>query len=110
MVFTNRHVEVKNKDRSLKTTFPGPLPYIIDEYVAVDQYSDADLDNMENAIEMNRSRESYAIDIDIEQYKKDFATVIAQLEEAENRKVKHHSTLKNFFFRIFAPEKIPAAA
>lgn len=109
VVFTNKQVEVKNKDRSLKTTFLGPLPYIIDEYAASDQYSDVDLDSMENAIEMNRCRESYAMDIDIDQYKKDFATVIVQLEEAEAR-VKHQITLKSFFLRIFAPEKVPAAA
>ena len=114
VVFTNREVEVKNRDRSLKTTFLGPLPYIIDEYVAPDKYTNEDLDKMAEAIERERCRESYAMDIDIDQYKKDFATVIVELEEvemaAERKEEKHHTTLREIFLKIFAPEKVPAAA
>ena len=114
IVFTNREVEVKNRDRNLKTTFLGPLPYIIDECNGTECFSDTDLDRMTEAIETARSSESYKMDIDINQYKQDFATVIAEIEEAqaaaERKEGKHRTTIREIFLKIFAPEKVPAAA
>lgn len=111
VVFTNREVQVQNRDKSLKTTFLGPLPYIISEDKAVDMYSEQDLDNMVSAIEAERCREEYEMDLDIDQYKKDFAAVVVMLEEAQNRKeVKHHMTFREIFMRVFAPKKVQLAA
>lgn len=114
MVFTNREVEVKNRDRTLKTTFLGPLPYIISEYDGVSVLSEKDLDQIAAVIEEERCKETYAMEIDMSQYKRDFAAVIFQLEEAqavaERKEVRTRMSFMEIIRRIFTPEKVQAAA
>jgi len=114
VVFTNRQVEVRNKLKTLKVSFLGPLPYIIDEFEGEDVYSSAELEAMAAAIEEERCNEEYAIDVDINQYKQEFAAVVAQLDEAQamtdRKEARRKASIMDVLMRIFSPARVEEAA
>lgn len=82
VVFTDYRIQVQNKCESIRTCFASQLTYIIDGFKSADQISREDMDNMEFLIRDAECREAYPVDFDVEQYKADFATLMAVLEEA----------------------------
>ncbi len=82
VVFTDYRIQVQNKCESIRTCFASQLTYIIDGFKSADQLSREDMDNMEFLIRDAECREAYPVDFDVEQYKADFATLMAVLEEA----------------------------
>ena len=82
VVFTDYRIQVQNKCESIRTCFASQLTYIIDGFKSADQISREDMDNMEFLIRDAECREAYPVDFDVQQYKTDFATLMAVLEEA----------------------------
>jgi len=82
VVFTDNRIEVQNKYTRLRTCFVSQLAYIIDGFKNEKPYSDEEMEKIESAIRTAESKESYPFDFDVAQYKLDFATVMAILEEA----------------------------
>lgn len=110
VVFTNNRIEVENKDKELRTIYAGPLPYIIDDEKGMDIYSDYDIQQIESAFESERCKESYPLGIDVQQYKKDFATIMVQLDSApenlrRNTEKKSRLSLNYVFEKIISTFK-----
>lgn len=82
VVFTNNRIEVQNKYRQVRTCFVSQLAYIIDGYRLEDIISMEEMDQIQNAVEASKCKESYPIDFDVQQYKADFANLMATLEMA----------------------------
>ncbi len=82
VVFTNNKIEVRNKCESLRTCFISQLPDIIDSYSRGDYlYGPEDMERLKNAIEAADSKERYPLGFDADAYKRDFAELMATLEE-----------------------------
>ncbi len=82
VVFTNNRIEVRNKCESLRTCFISQLPDIIDDYSRGDYlYGPEDMERLKNAIEAADSKERYPLGFDADAYKRDFAELMAALEE-----------------------------
>ena len=129
VVFTNNRIEVRNRYDKLQVSFLGQLPYIIDEYSGWDTYSEADMHMMADAVEEAQIHEAYPMrDVDIAQFKMDFAILMATLEDAaqakeveeaaetitvttvEQKEVntsrrKRRAGLGDIFNRLFTPQK-----
>ena len=82
VVFTDNRIEVQNKYSRLRTCFVSQLAYIIDGFKNEKPYKDEEMEMIESTIRAAESKESYPFDFDVAQYKHDFATVMAILEEA----------------------------
>lgn len=93
VVFTNNRMEVKNHYKELQICFLGQLPYIIEEYKGADIYSDKDIESICLAVEDARCKECYQYDFDINQFKGDFANVLALLEEVSTEQIKEEDTI-----------------
>lgn len=88
IVFTNNRMEVSNHFNEIKTCFLGQLPYIIEENKGRDIYSEDDIVALIQKLEIARCKEYYKYDLDIDQFKKDFALVVSILEEASSNNEK----------------------
>lgn len=82
VVFTNNRIEVQNKYSALRTCFVSQLAYIIDGFRGESIFEEEDMERIQTAIESAECKEYYPAEFDAEQYKLDFATVMATLEEA----------------------------
>lgn len=82
VVFTDNRIQVQNKCENIRTCFSSELTYIIDGFKSEDQISRGDMDNMEFLIRYAECKEAYPVGFDVKQYKTDFATLMAILEEA----------------------------
>lgn len=82
VVFTNNRIEVQNKYRQIRTCFVSQLAYIIDGYRWEDIFSVGEMDQIKNAVEAAECKETYPLDFDVQQYKADFANLMATLETA----------------------------
>lgn len=87
VVFTNSRIEVNNRYEYVKTCFLGALPHIINNYKGTVLYTDEEMDQIEAALEKARCNEAYPMEMDMEQFKRDFATVMAILETASEQPV-----------------------
>lgn len=85
VVFTNNRIEVRNKYRQIRTCFVSQLAYIIDGYRLEDIISMEEMDQIQNAVEVAECKETYPMDFDVQQYKADFANLIATLEMAMSK-------------------------
>lgn len=88
VVFTDSRIEVQNKYSRIRTCFVSQLAYIIDGFKNERPYSDDEMKKIESSIRLAASKESYPFDFDVAQYKLDFATVMACLEEASAKEEK----------------------
>ena len=82
VVFTNNRIEVQNKYSKLRTCFVSQLNHIIDDFQGEKIFAEEDMNRIREAVEMAESKEYYPADFDAEQYKIDFATVMATIEAA----------------------------
>ena len=86
VVFTNPHIEVHNECGQVKTCFVSTLNRMIDDFRSGQYLSDDKMLQISAAIESAASKECYPPDFDVIQFKTDFATVMAILEEASTKK------------------------
>ena len=82
VVFTNNRIEVQNKYHPIRTCFLCQLNNIIESYTLDDRYSEQSMQDLQQSIEAYSSQETYPLDFDVQKYKKDFATLMAKLEDA----------------------------
>lgn len=82
VVFTDNRIEVQNKYSRIRTCFVSQLAYIIDGFKNDRHFTDEEMEQIEGLIRTAESKESYPFDFDVAQYKFDFATVMAIIEEA----------------------------
>lgn len=82
VVFTDNRIEVQSKYSKVRTCFVSQLAYIIDGFKSDKPITDEEMERIESAIRTVESNETYPFDFDVAQYKLDFATVMAILEEA----------------------------
>ena len=82
VVFTDNRIEVQNKYSRIRTCFVSQLAYIIDGFKSSTYMSEEEMEHIERLIKEAECKEAYPFDFDVEQYKMDFATLMAVLEEA----------------------------
>lgn len=82
VVFTDNRIEVQNKYSRIRTCFISQLAYIIDGFKNDRHFTDEEMGQIEGLIRTAESKGSYPFDFDVAQYKLDFATVMAIIEEA----------------------------
>ena len=82
VVFTDNRIEVQNKYRLIKTCFVSQLAYIIEGFHGNRTLSEEEMESAENSIKAAECKEAYPFELDVTQYKRDFATQMAVLEEA----------------------------
>ena len=82
VVFTDNRIEVQNKYPRNKTCFVSQLAYIIDGFSDDCTMTDEEMKRAENAIRETANKEAYPFKFDVQQYKRDFAALMATLEEA----------------------------
>ena len=82
VVFTDNRIEVQNKYTKIRTCFVSQLAYIIDGFKRRTNLSQEDMENIEFLIRQAEHKEAYPFEFDVKQYKQDFATLMAVLEEA----------------------------
>lgn len=123
VVFTDNRIEVQNKYSKIRTCFVSQLACIIDGFKSDRFFTDEEMQQIESAIGTVESKESYPFEFDVAQYKLDFATVMAILEETSAKEeeaeyeevVVEHKTgvwdgLKKFFTSKYAEYTGSAAA
>lgn len=86
VVFTDNRIEVQNKYSCIRTCFVSQLSYIIDGFKGGRVMTDDEMGLVESAIRTAENKEAYPFEFDVEQYKRDFATLMAILEEASAMK------------------------
>ena len=123
VVFTDNRIEVQNKYSRIRTCFVSQLAYIIDGFKSSTNMSEEEMEQIEGLIKDAECKEAYPIDFDVAQYKMDFATLMAVLEEASakaeepeyeqevvNEKKSVWTVLKNAFTSRYAGYAGSAAA
>ena len=86
VVFTNSAIHVKNQFPYINTCYLSDMPHIISGYDGDRIYNDDDINAIVNAINSNKCQEAYPMPIDMQEFKSDFATLMATLEKASETK------------------------
>ena len=84
---TNNRIEVICRYEYIKTCFLSLLPHIINNFKGYSIYSDEDMDAIVNVIEKARCKESYPMEMDMAQFKLEFAELMTKLEQAPEKAV-----------------------
>lgn len=82
VVFTNNNIRVDNRYPHINTCFLSDMPHIIEKYSYGVSYSDEDIQRMVASVSESQCHEAYPMPIDMQQFKLDFATLLATLEKA----------------------------
>ena len=85
VVFTNNCIELHNICDSIKTSFLGQLPYLVDQWNCGRYLSSGVMHRTAEAIEKARCEEEYPLEFDAVCFKRDFAIVMAKLEAASQQ-------------------------
>lgn len=101
VVFTNNRVEVQNKCAALKTCFLSQLPYVIDNCRDV-MFSFKEMDLAAEAISAANKESFYPLEFDAEQFKQNFANILATLEFAKTEKQSNWIEM----FKVFFSKKV----
>ena len=86
VVFTNDKVEIQNKYQDMETCFLTQLTYVIERFDSGRNYEKSDMDDICKKIKIAEELESYPVRFDIDQFKYDFAVIMAMLEDAHGEK------------------------
>lgn len=86
VVFTDNRIEVQNKYSRIRTCFVSQLAYVIDGFKGCRVMTDEEMEQAESVIIDAESKETYPFKFDVKQYKRNFATLMATLEEASATK------------------------
>lgn len=82
VVFTNSSMHVENRYPYITACYLSDLPHKICGYVGDRLYSEEVMAQMAEAVRNNECREEYPMPIDMQEFKRDFAILMATLEEA----------------------------
>lgn len=82
VVFTNSHMQVENYYPYITTCYLSTLPHKICRYIGEEIYSEEIFVELETAIEEGRCYEKYPMPINMQDFKHNFATIMALLESA----------------------------
>lgn len=85
VVFTNKHIEVQNKHRELKTCFSNQLPYIIEGWKTPEYLTDKDINVIEQTLSSVASSTAYPMEFDTTAVKENFIKLINDWENAKNQ-------------------------
>lgn len=85
VIFTDNRIEVQIKYCGIRTCFVSQLAYIIDGFKKNTSMREEELEHIERLIKEAECKEAYRLDFDVVQYKMDFATLMAILEEASTK-------------------------
>lgn len=83
VVFTNNNIHVENRFKHIDIAYLSALPHIIEKYEGAPLYSLSDIERMADIVQAAACNEAYPIPFDVNQFKKDFATLMAKLEGYE---------------------------
>lgn len=86
VVFTDNRIQVQNKYTKICTCFVSQLANIIDSFAEENLMNTETLKTVEKIIKNAEEKEAYPFDFDVNQYKKDFAVLMAALEEASEKR------------------------
>lgn len=81
VVFSNDNIEIRNLSSWITTCFSTQLPVILDGRKDAPVLSEDQMKKAAQAIQKAESKRAYTIDFDVDQYKKDFAVLMAKLED-----------------------------
>lgn len=84
VVFTNHLIKLDSRYRYLKVLYSNYLQSFIENFVSDRMYTDEDINAMVAAVSEAKCQEAYRMSVDMDTYKKDFATIMALLESAED--------------------------
>lgn len=85
VVFTNSAMHVDNRYDCITTCFLSNLPRIIESYDGKPIYDDKSISVMMEGVANAECKNAYPLEIDINRYKRRFATLMAMLEEASEK-------------------------
>ena len=93
-VSANAKATFENHFPFIESCYFTLLPYIIDAFEGEDIYSQTDMDLIARSIRAAECRRAYPLDLDVDQFRCDFATLMATLEAAKKLKnvVEHEKT------------------
>lgn len=80
VVFTNNAIHVDNQYPHINTCFLSELPHFIEGYHQENIYSHSDIEHMHTSVKAAQCQEAYPLEIDMAQFKLDFATLLTLLE------------------------------
>lgn len=83
VTFTNPHIDVENKYRYIKVCGSNYLPTFIEDFKSDYWYSYENICTMVEAVTEVRCAEAYKMSINMDNYKADFANLMAILETAD---------------------------
>lgn len=87
VVFTNNNIRADNRYPHINTCFLSDMPHIIEKYSGDVSYSDEDIRRMVASVSEAQCHEAYPMPIDMQQFKSDFATLLATLERAASGEI-----------------------
>ena len=100
VLFTNEDIEIHNKSPWVKTIFIGQLTDVLDGQGNSQILSDSDMERIELAIKKAEIKREYPADFDVQQFKYDFATVMAELESSTAYKSEEDAYKKSIWFAL----------
>lgn len=83
VTFTNPRIDVENKYHYIKVCGSNYLPSFIEKFTSNQWYTYEDICTMMAAVNEVKCPEEYQMSIDMNDYKRDFAILIAKLESSE---------------------------
>ena len=98
VVFTNS-VEMKNDCKELLNCNLEQLPSIISDFSGDDMYTDYEISYMAETMKYVKNTHEYAVGMDMQKFKEDFATLLVTLEAAEE--AKREATSEKRIFKLF---------
>ena len=86
VTFTNPRIDVENKYYRLKVCGSNYLPTYIDKFQSDNWYSDENIGTMVTAVEDAKCKEPFQMPVNMDDFKLNFATLMATLECAKEEK------------------------
>ena len=96
VVFTNNNIHVENRFKHIDIAYLSALPHIIEKYEGDPLYTITDIERMADSVQAASCKESYPLPFDVNQFKKDFATLMAKLEGYEFEEEKEADRYSEF--------------
>lgn len=113
VVFTNKHIEVQNKRRGLKTCFSSQLPYIIDDWKSFEYLTNSDLNIIEKELSDIVDSATFPMQFNTNSVKANFSELMSNLECTKNQtqKLKPFKNITEFFnSKVYKYASVAAAA
>ena len=98
VVFTN-NVEMQNDCEELLNCNLEQLPSIISDFSGDDLYTDYEISYMAETMKYVKNTHEYAVGMDMQKFKEDFATLLVTLEAAE--KAKREAVSEKKIYKLF---------